>query len=72
METEVLLTLLVLAGAVILFATSVVRPHRALAGAAWIFLLSRELAEAGETFEARARAYLGQPALPRAGYAAAA
>lgn len=49
-----------------------IKPHRALGDAARIFILSRELAEAGETFEARARAYLGQPATPRAGYAAAA
>jgi len=40
-----------------------IKPHRALGDAARIFLLSRELAEAGETFKARARAHLAHPAV---------
>ncbi|RXE57011.1 hypothetical protein ABH15_02430 [Methanoculleus taiwanensis] len=44
-----------------------IKPHRALGDAARIFLLSRELAEAGGVFESRAHALLEQYNLLRAG-----
>jgi len=48
-----------------------IKPHRALGDAARIFLLSRELAEAGETFEARAHAFLQQSIVMQPGRALA-
>ncbi len=44
-----------------------IKPHRALGDAARIFLLSRELAEAGSAFESRAHAFLEQYELLSAG-----